>query len=291
MEPSHDEFAMPCVNMIGIVNEAKAGGYAVGAFNVVDCLTMRAVIHAAEGLASPVVVQTSVSTVAFWGRDLIAAWYREVAGSSPVPVSLHLDHCTDPSVVEACIVAGWTSVMFDGSRLPLGENAETTARIAARGRDAGVSVEAELGRIGGVEEEIAEDEGMLTDPEDAARFVRIAGPDVLAPAVGTAHGLYEREPRVDVARIAAIARLCGVPLALHGGTGLDPDVIRGCVAAGCAKVNFSTVLKHATLDAHDAYRRRLPVEYEPLRVFRAQDEAVAAVVGEAIRILGSGGRV
>ena len=274
-----------------MLRAAKEGRYAVGAFNAVDYGSTLAIVRAAEHLQAPVIVQTSVKTVKFWGCEAIVAWLREIAGRSPVPVALHLDHCKDLDVIERCIAAGWTSVMIDASSKPFDENLALTRRVVAMADKAGVSVEAELGEIGGVEDDIAvgHDDAHLADPDKAVAFCRDLNLAVFAPAIGTAHGVYKGEPRLAFDRLEEIARRTGVPIALHGGTGLSDAVFRKCIALGCAKVNISTQIKYAFIDAfvdyHAAHR-----EYEPLKPLTAQLDRIRKEVAEKIELFGGAGR-
>jgi ketose-bisphosphate aldolase len=283
---------MSCVNMQGILGRARTEGWAVGAFNILDYASFRAVVRAAEKAAAPVIVQTSVKTVQLWGFAAMVSWYRELAGPSRVPVVMHLDHCKDVDFVRACIEAGWTSVMIDASSRPFEENLETTRKVIAMARPRGVSVEAELGEIGGVEEDIAvrESDARLADPAKAEAFAKALDLDLLAPAIGTAHGIYKGEPKIAFDRIGDISRRTGLPLALHGGTGLADEVFRRCIGLGCAKVNISTHLKHVFIDSLMEYRGTHANEYEPVKDVAFQMERMAAPVEQFIRLFGGEGK-
>jgi len=274
-----------------ILKEAREGRYAVGAFNIVDYNSSRAVVQAAEDLQAPVIVQVSVKTVRFWGAPAIASWLRQLAGKSPVPVAFHLDHCKEIAVIRECIQAGWTSVMIDASARPFEENLALTRQVVDMAEAAGVGVEAELGEIGGVEEDkkVAEEDACLADPDKAEIFCRDLPLAVFAPAIGTAHGVYRGAPRVDFHRIEEIARRTGLPLALHGGTGLSGDVFRRCIELGCAKVNISTQLKYAFIDGFVDFHREHG-DYEPLKPLGAQFERMKREVEEKIRLFGGAGK-
>jgi ketose-bisphosphate aldolase len=282
---------MGLVNMTAMLAAAREGGYAVGAFNIVDYNSTWAAVQAAEELKAPIIVQVSVKTVQFWGADALAGWIRQVAGASPVPVAYHLDHCRDVDMVRRCIDAGWTSVMIDASHLPYEENLALTRQVCAMAAEAGVSVEAEMGAIVGVEDDIfvSQRDAHLADPDQAEAFCREVYLAVFAPAIGTAHGVYKGEPEIAYDRLAEIARRTGLPIALHGGTGLDDATVKKCIALGCAKVNISTALKYAFIDAFvdDHIARK---KYEPLKPLQAQYEAVYALVADNIRLFGSAGR-
>ena len=280
---------MPLVSMEGMLGAAQAGGYAVGAFNILDENSLRAVLQAAEELAAPVIVQTSVKTVEFWGAETIAGWVRARAARSPAPVALHLDHCTSPAFLQQCIDAGWTSVMIDASSMPFAENLAVTREVVAAARPAGVSVEAEMGRIAGVEEDLATDEAYLADPAEAEALCAGMGLAAFAPAVGTAHGLYTGEPKIAFDRLAEIAQRTGTPIALHGGTGLSDEVLRRCIALGCAKINISTALKHAFVDGFvEPFLSQR--KYDPLKLLRAQFERLRDTVSAHIQLFGGAGR-
>ncbi len=279
-------------NMTHMLAAARDGGYAVGAFNILDYTSMKAVVESAEELASPVIVQTSVKTVKFWGRGTIVAWMRELAGCVSVPVALHLDHCRDVDYIAGCIEAGWTSVMIDASDRPFEENLLLSRSVTDMARPRNVSVEAELGAIGGVEDDISVEDGdaRLADPDQAERFCREIPLDCFAPAIGTAHGVYRGEPKIAFDRLQTIAESTGVPLALHGGTGLSEEVFSRCISLGCAKVNISTQLKHAHIDSFTDYFAARPDEYNPLKNLGAQLDTLKTAVSGNIRLFGGEGK-
>ncbi len=281
---------MSLISMKPMLAAARRDSYAVGAFNIVDYNSTRAVVRAAEELCAPVIVQTSVKTVRFWGATAIASWLRELATNSPVPVALHLDHCATLDMVEQCIAAGWTSVMIDASAKPFEENLALTKQVLERAEPAGVGVEAELGEIGGVEDEkdVAEEDAHLVDPERAMVFCQLPLA-VLAPAIGTAHGLYKRAPRISFDRLQELFNRTSMPFALHGGTGLSDEVFQRCIRLGCAKINISTQLKHLFIDGFVDYHLARK-EYEPLKPLGAQFERMKQEVAERIRQFGGEGR-
>lgn len=282
---------MALVTVTDMLNKAKGERYAVGAFNIVDYNSLRAVVRAAEALEAPVIVQTSVKTVRFWGPLTIVSWLRETASESPVPVALHLDHCREIDYIKACIDAGWTSVMIDASAKPFDENLAATRQVVELADAAGVSVEAEMGRIVGVEDDIfvAQHDAHLADADEAVAFCKDLNLAVFAPAVGTAHGVYKGEPKIAFDRLEEIARRTGLPIALHGGTGLADDVFRKAISLGCAKVNISTAIKYAFIDGfvddHNANQK-----HEPLGPLEAQFDRVEHVVTENIKLFGSEGK-
>ncbi len=283
---------MPIVNLDAMLKQAQTGGYAVGAFNVLDYGSMKAVVRAAEAVGSPVIVQTSAKTVLMWGCNTMVTWFRDIAGGSRVPVALHLDHCKDLGLIRACIDAGWTSVMIDASSKPFEENLVLSKQVVEMAAPRGVSVEAELGEIGGVEDDVAvaDEDAYLVDPAKARRFCDELELHCFAPAIGTAHGVYKGEPRLAFHRLETVAAETGVPIALHGGTGLSADVFRRCIALGACKVNISTQLKHAFQDSFVQHHRQNSTEYNPLKVIDAQMKAIGEAVRANIDIFGSGGK-
>jgi ketose-bisphosphate aldolase len=279
--------------MTDMLAAAKAGRYAVGAFNILDYGSAAAVVAVAEGLGAPVIVQTSVKTVKYWGAEAMMSWLRQIAAVSPVPVAVHLDHCKEVALIAECIEAGWTSVMIDASALPFEENLSATREAAALAREAGVSIEAELGRVVGVEDEIfvSEQASHLADADEAVRFCEGLGLSAFAPAVGTAHGVYKGEPKIAFKLLEEVARRTGVPIALHGGTGLSDEVFRRCISLGAAKVNISTALKYAFIDGFVEYQAAHKDEkYDPLKVMAAQRERIERMVEEKITLFGSAGK-
>ncbi|MBN2327797.1 MAG: class II fructose-bisphosphate aldolase [Candidatus Omnitrophica bacterium] len=270
---------------------ARRKKYAVGAFNTVDYLSTQAVIHAAEELDAPVIIQFSVKTVKYWGHAALVNWMRELAGNAGIPVAMHLDHCKDVDFIQQCIDAGWTSVMIDASSKPFEENLALSKEVVERASKAGVAVEAELGEIGGVEEDIqvADEDAHLADPEKAVRFCREMDLAVFAPAIGTAHGVYKGEPKIAFDRLEEISRRTGVPLALHGGTGLSDEVFKRCIALGCAKVNISTQLKYVFIDSIVEYNRNGGA-YEPLKALEHQYHKIKEEMGKNILLFGGQGR-
>ena len=263
---------MSIVNAKEIMIPAAKEGWAVGAFNVTDLLQFEAVIDAAIETKSPVMVQTSVKPSQFLGTDMMVAIYRTLAEKAPVPVVLHLDHCTEIDYCKKCADAGYTNIMIDASKQSYEENIRQTKEVVdychAIG---GISVEGELGTVGGVEDQIkvAEDEAQLANPEQSVEFVERTGVDIFAPAIGTAHGVYKtKNPKIDTERMATIHKMLNgngikTPLVVHGGTGLPEDTIKKLLAAGGAKFNVSTELKRVLIDAKWEYISAHREEYDP----------------------------
>ena len=279
------------VNMKTMLWDAQDGGYAVGAFNIVNWLTARAVIDEASVLESPVILQTSQSTVRQIGAKQLVDIVRPMAEDAPVPVALHLDHGSDTELAKACIDAGYTSVMIDMSKKPIDENIETCATIARYAHAADVTVEGEIGAIVGVEDHISVDarEAALADPESAARFVSESGIDFLAPAVGTAHGLYKGTPKIEFELFSEIRRKVPVPMVIHGGTGLSDDTFRQLVSLGAAKINISTALKLAYCETIRQYLAGTETG-NPLKQDYVAYQAVREMAARHIRLFGGEGR-
>ena len=235
---------MPVVPLKDIVDRAFAERYGVAAINIVNDLTLEAVLAAAVQERSPLIVQTSVKTVRSIGLDLLYAMWRELTADIDVPVSLHLDHCPDREVISSCLRKGWNSVLFDASALPVEENKRQTIEVVAEARSYGASVEGEIESITGVEDGVGSDaESQRQSLPVALDFIRATGVDVFAPAIGNAHGVYRTEPKLDAQRVSDIVAAQPVPIALHGGTGMTDAQFTDLIARGCAKVNISTALK------------------------------------------------
>lgn len=283
---------MPLENMKTMLSKAAGEGYAIGAFNILDYNSTKAVVQAAEEANAPVIIQTSAKTVIFWGAAPIISWARELAGSSSIPIALHLDHCKDLDLIKECIESGWTSVMIDASSKPFEENLALSRQVVKMARPKDITVEAELGAIVGVEDDIhvKEQEAHLADPEQAIKFCAEVKPDCFAPAIGTAHGVYKGVPRIAYDLLKKIATKTAVPIALHGGTGLADDVFKKCISLGCAKVNISTQLKYAFIDGFVDYHEAHNTEYNPLKVIDAQFHQLMAGIIEKIKLFGSAGK-
>lgn len=281
------------VNMTQMLAKARKERYAVGAFNILDYISMKAAVNASSELHSPLIIQTSEKTVKFWGYSTIVNWMKELAGAAHIPIALHLDHCKDLEVIRNCINEGWTSVMIDASSKPFEENIELSARVVEMAHPHGVSVEAELGEIGGVEEDIvvAEEDAHLASPEKAMVFLEKVKVDCFAPAIGTAHGVYKGEPKIAFEKLEEIGSRTNVPLALHGGTGLSEDIFKRCIELGCAKINISTQLKYAFIDGFIKYYNTKPNEYNPLPIMQSQYDMLVHSVKENISLFGSSGKI
>ncbi len=272
--------------------DAQKNGYAVGAFNVNNMEIIQAIIGAAEELNSPVILQASQGGLKYAGVDYIAALGKLAANSAKVPVALHLDHGTDFDQVMQCIRNGFTSVMIDGSRFPLEENIEFTKKVVEIAHMVGVTVEAELGKIGGTEDHISvsEEDATFTDPQEAKRFVEETGVDYLAIAVGTAHGVYQGEPRIDFDRIKAIRELVDVPLVLHGSSGVPEESLKKAISLGISKINIDTDVRASFARAVKEYLEENPDQIDPRKILGPATETMKKTIMEKMQIFGSANR-
>ena len=284
---------MPVVPLKQIVDRAFSERYGVAAINIVNDLTLEAVLAAAVEQRSPVIIQTSVKTVRSIGIDLLFAMWRELTAAIEVPVSLHLDHCPDRTVITSCLRKGWNSVLFDASRLPVEENQRQTVEVVAEARSYGANVEGEIEAITGVEDDIgSDDEAERQSLPVALEFIRTTGIDVFAPAIGNAHGVYHAEPKLDAQRVSDIVAAQPIPIALHGGTGMTDAQFTDLIARGCAKVNISTALKVSYMKANLAFLRGAEERdtWDPPSLFGSVRDAVKDMAAEHMRRFGSVGR-
>jgi len=284
---------MAFVTMGPMLKRAQAARYGIAAFNMIDYNSVRSIIEGAAELDAPIIVQVSVKTIRHWGYKPIATWVRMLADDVGVPVALHLDHCSDADVIRRCIDAGWSSVMFDGSALPFAENKARSQEIYRMTESAGVGLEAEIGAIGGVEDDkfVAEDAAILADYDECLAFVKdMPNLAVFAPAIGTAHGFYKGQPKIAYDLLERITGSISVPIALHGGTGLSREQFDRCIAGGCAKVNISTMHKHRFIEGFIGVRAEKPKLEEPLPFIVGQYDAMKKDVVDMIRIFGSAGK-
>ncbi|QTH44138.1 class II fructose-1,6-bisphosphate aldolase [Cohnella sp. LGH] len=283
---------MALVSSTPLLQAAKEGGYCIGAFNVHTLEMLQAVVEAAEETRSPLIIQSTVGTVKHLGPDYIAAAATVAANRSSVPIALHLDHCSDFGTIMQCIRAGYTSVMIDASHDPFEKNVEQTRKVVEAASAVGVNVEAELGRVGGVEDDIVVDErdALLADPDECAKFVELTGVHTLAPAIGTAHGIYKGDPNIDFDRIGRIAAKVSVPLVLHGGSGIPEDQVRRAVSLGMSKMNVATELRIVFSDAIKEVFAKNPEENDPRKYMVPAKQALKAAAIEKMRLCGSIGK-
>lgn len=276
-----------------ILERATDGGYGVPAINVVNDLTLEAVLAGASEAASPVIVQTSVKTVRSIGSRVLFSMWTNMTADIGVPVALHLDHCPDRAVVTECLKAGWNSVLFDASELPVEENLRQTIEVVAEAREYGAHVEGEIESITGVEDGIgSDDESQRQSLDVVLDFIRRTGVDVFAPAIGNAHGVYRAAPVLDYQRVTDIVSAIPIPIALHGGSGMSDDQFRDLIARGCSKVNISTALKMTYLQStlRELKAAEVSDTWDPPTVFRAVDADIRRLTRELATTFGSAGR-
>ncbi len=275
-----------------LAQHGRANGYAVAAVNILDDLSLRAVIAAAEELSSPVIIQASVKTARSIGVDVLTKIFLAAATSSPVPIALHLDHCPDRQVIADVVRAGWSSVLFDASNRDLAQAESETAEVVTLAHAAGVDVESEIENIIGVEDGVGSDVAMHSYSVDVlADVAERTGVDLIAPQLGTAHGEYKSTPRLLPERVEELARLTERPIVLHGGTGLTESDFRSFIDAGVSKVNISTGLKLAYMQSARDHLRKAEATgvWDPPSLFNAITWAVKAEVAKYLEMFGSAG--
>jgi fructose-bisphosphate aldolase class II len=251
---------------------------------------MEAVLAAAEELRAPVIVQTSVKHVVMTGVDVMYAMWREMTENITVPVALHLDHCPDRALISECLAMGWNSVLFDASKLSVEENMRQCVEVVDEARRHGADVEGEIEGFKRTEEMTGDEAEHVQSLKTVVDFVRATGVDVFAPAIGNAHGVYAATPHLDSQRVSDIVEATGIPVALHGGTGMTPEQFSDLIGRGCAKVNISTALKIAFMKSGYEYMGAHPGVYDPPALFTAQRTAVMEMAKYHIRLFGSEGK-
>jgi len=281
---------MALVPMTELLAKAEAGKYAVGAFNANNMEIVQAIAMAAEQEKAPVIMQASQGAIKYAGLDYIIGMVRIAAESARVPIALHLDHGTSFEQVVKCIRGGFSSVMFDGSQLPLEENIRVTKKVVEIARPINVSVEAELGKIGGTEDDISVKESLFTDPNEAEVFVRETGVDALAVAIGTAHGQYKGEPKLDFERLKKIRELVNIPIVLHGSSGVPDEAITKAISLGVRKVNIDTNIREAFVARLRQEIEKNPAEIDPRKLLGPGRDAAVELIREKIRLFGSSGK-
>lgn len=293
---------------------ARAKKYAVPAFNVNNLEILKAVMAAAEKMRSPVILQTTEGAIEYAGIEYLSAMIRVAAGGK-IPVAMHLDHGKNLGVIRAALANGYTSVMFDGSALPYAKNAALTKKVVRMAQAKGVSVEAEIGALAGIEDlvSVEEKDAKLTDPDEAARFAKETGCDSLAVAIGTSHGAYKfrGKTHLDIDRLKRIAKLVKLPIVLHGASGVMEDVkklaehygaklgeargvldldIRHAIRNGVAKVNIDTDLRIAFTAGLREAVADLPKIIDPRKLMEPSMLLMREVAMRKMKLFGSAGR-
>jgi ketose-bisphosphate aldolase len=284
---------VPVVPTGEILSAAYRERYGVAAINVVNDLTLEAVLAAATEQRAPLIVQTSVKTVRSIGYDVLYGMWTTMTANVPVPVALHLDHCPDRDVISRCLETGWNSVLFDASRMPIEENQRQTVEVVAEAKRYGAQVEGEVESITGVEDGIGSNqEAARQDLDDLVRFIETTGVDVFAPAIGNAHGVYSRTPTLDAQRVSDIVARVDIPMALHGGTGMSDDQFTDLISRGCAKINISTALKVAYMKSNLEFLKQAEQKnvWDPPSLFTAVHAAVKEMAADHMRRFGSVGK-
>ncbi|SFS23624.1 tagatose-bisphosphate aldolase subunit GatY [Enterocloster citroniae] len=282
---------MPLVTTKKMLLDAQKGHYAVGAFNVENMEMVMAVIEAAEELQSPVIMQTTPSTVKYAGLDYYLANVKAAAERAKVPVAIHLDHGSSYGLAMQALRTGYTSIMIDGSHESFEDNIAVTKSVVDACAPSAIPVEAELGKVGGKEDDLDGGDGDgYTDPEQAREFVERTGASSLAVAIGTAHGLYKGEPKLDQERLWEIRQVVSVPLVLHGASGVPDEAVRESIRRGICKVNYATELRIAYSDGVKAVLKNNPDTIDPKKYGAAGKEHVKAFVMEKMRNCGCAGK-
>lgn len=281
---------MPLVTSKEMLNNAQKGHYAVGAFNAENMEMVKAIIGAAEELQAPVMIQTTPSTIKYGTVETFYAMVAAEAKKATVPVCLHLDHGNSFELAVQAMNAGYTSVMIDGSHEDFEGNVAVSKKVADVANALGIPVEAELGKVGGKEDDLEADADTNTDPQEAKEFVERTGVTSLAVAIGTAHGFYVGTPVLDKERVSEIRELVSIPLVLHGASGLSDDDVKECVSRGICKVNFATELRVAYTDACKKLLEEKPETYDPKKLGVVAMAAVKELVKGRMKVCGCDGK-
>ncbi|MFQ9984465.1 MAG: tagatose-bisphosphate aldolase subunit GatY [Lachnospiraceae bacterium] len=281
---------MPLVTTQQMLLDAQKGGYAVGAFNVENMEMVQAVVAAAEELGAPVIMQTTPSTVKYAGLNYYYANARAAAEQARVPVAIHLDHGDSFALAMQALRAGYTSIMIDGSHSVFEENIAISKAVVDACAPSNVPVEAELGKVGGKEDDLDGGSGGYTDPSEAREFVERTGVTSLAVAIGTAHGVYVGEPKLDLDRLSEIREVVSIPLVLHGASGLTDDAVRESIRRGICKVNFATELRIAFSDGVKEVLSQAPDTFDPKKYHAVGREKVKQLVMNRMRVCGCDGK-
>lgn len=282
---------MPLVTTKQLLLDAQKGGYAIGAFNVENMEMVQAVVEAAEELKSPVILQTTPSTVKYADLAYFYANVETAAKKASVPVVMHLDHGNSFDLAMQALRVGYTSIMIDGSHDSFEDNITVSKAVVDACHPSGVSVEAELGKVGGKEDDLDGGEGNpYTDPQEAVEFVERTGIDSLAVAIGTAHGVYAGEPKVDVERLSEIKKVVSIPLVLHGTSGVPDEIVKECIKRGICKVNYATDLRIAFSKGVNEVLNASPDTIDPKKYNAQGRKEVKKYVMNKIKVCGSAGK-
>lgn len=280
---------MPLTTTVSMLRKAQEQGFAVGAFNVENMEMAQAIISAAEELRAPVILQTTPSTVRYAGTGMYAAMVAALAQEATVPVAMHLDHGDSFGLCAQALRSGYTSVMIDGSKLPLEENIALTYKVSEMCAAVDVPVEGEIGRVGGKEDDL-ESDGGYTIPEEAVRFEKESGLFSMAVGVGTAHGFYKEKPQLNKELITTLRGMLQAPMVLHGASGLSDEDVKDCIRRGICKVNFATELRAAYTEGVKAVLAENPKTFDPKAYGKEARQRVKALVMERMLVCGCDGK-
>lgn len=278
---------MPLISSGQMLKKAQSENYAITAFNIHNLETLKAVVAAAHEEDSPLILQTTPGTCNYVGIDFLAAMAKTASKNTNIPMALHLDHGNSIDLAKTCIDAGYTSVMIDGSHLPLKENISLTKEVVEYAHKRGVQVEAELGQLSGIEDELMVRDTFLTDPKEAEEFAEKTEIDSLAIAIGTAHGVYTGPPKIDFDRLEEIREVIPIPLVLHGCSGISEKDIKKAIQLGICKINIATDIKIAFARKLKDFFGTNPEESDPRKYFAYAQEAVKKVAIAKIHMAGS----
>jgi fructose-bisphosphate aldolase, class II len=287
------DFTMPLVSMKEMLNKALEGKYAVGQFNINNLEWTQAILAAAEEERSPVILGVSEGAARYMGGfktvvNMVKGLMEDM--NITVPVAIHLDHGSSFEKCKAAIDAGFTSVMIDASHHPFEENVEITSKVVEYAHAHGVSVEAELGIVGGQEDDVVADGVIYADPKECEELVKRTGIDCLAPALGSVHGPYKGEPKLGFKEMEEIRDLTGVPLVLHGGTGIPTEQIQRAISLGTSKINVNTENQMAFTKVVRELLAKDEKVYDPRKYIGPARDAIKATVIGKMREFGSSGK-
>jgi len=279
-----------------MLKEAQKGRYGIGAFNANNMEIIQAIVETAEEEKAPVILQASQGAIKYAGLDMIVAMVKAVAEKANIPVALHLDHGTDYHQNIKCLRAGFTSLMYDGSKLPFNENVEMTKKVVEMAHACDIPVEAELGQIGKMGD--SDEPGVALErvkesmavPEEALKFVELTEIDFLAAAVGTIHGCRTPFAKLDIPRIERIRKLTGVPLVLHGASGANDEEVKKGIAAGICKINIDTRIRMKFTEKMREIIKRNPEEIDPRKILGPAKDAAKEIIRDRIRVFGCNGK-
>ena len=279
---------MSLVTTKNFLKKAQEGKYAVCAFNVENMEMIMAVISAANEMKSPVIMQTTPSTVKYASLDYFLSNVKVAASNTSIPVAMHLDHGSSFELAAQAFRTGYTSIMIDGSHKDFDTNVNLTKSVVDMCHSANIVVEAELGKVGGKEDDLdGGDNDIYTDPLEAKEFVEKTNVDSLAIAIGTSHGLYNGEPKLDLDRLSEIKNIVKVPLVLHGGSGIPDEKVQESIKRGICKVNYATELRIAYTKGITNYLKENPDTIDPKKYNKAGMDEVKKFVIERIKVCGS----